>query len=185
MDDRYLIVDMEFYNLPEMPGSCTFLNRYDKRWKDVTLMVTTYLHDHPLNEEEFSKLLERRDPKLVHKSIEQFYIYNSVLVHRDDIYKTSLDNQYSTGNYNNLSTETKIFKVEWKKVFTNLSKPPCKAEILHAKYKHMPDPITWIKNGYETDEINEYSEFMNRFNLQMFKGVDNYLMLCRLIKKLN
>ena len=55
-----------------------------------------------------------------------------------------------------------------------LTTPLCKVEKLHAKYPDMPDPIEWVK-GTTSNEKNEYTEFMHRFNFGSFVGCDKYI----------
>lgn len=55
-----------------------------------------------------------------------------------------------------------------------LTAPLCKVEKLHAKYPDMPDPVKWVK-GTTSDEKNEYTEFMHRFNFESFANCDKYI----------
>lgn len=54
-------------------------------------------------------------------------------------------------------------KLCWTKVFNQYLEPKSRAEVLHEKFSEYPDPIQWIKTGYETTESNEYTDYMRSY----------------------
>lgn len=61
-----------------------------------------------------------------------------------------------------------IVVFDLKKLFRKRNKQMTMAEQLHSRNKHLPDPIQWVRLGYKTDEVNEYTEFMSRFDFSEY-----------------
>lgn len=158
-------------------------------------------------------LVENNIQKIVYTTTRQLYYYNAILVsnNRKTIYlydqyildislieakivkeSTFFSTHFKQSNMTILEYLQKysplacnhLSQLNWDKYIKKLNKPVCKAEYLHSKYNHLPDPIQWVMMDYQPEEVNEYTEFMSKFNFASYKN-STINDIYKLIKKLN
>lgn len=197
---NYVVANIEFHNLPPKLGILAWHHPADKIWKQVTGDVvyvyykneTILLGKSDINQ--FDKFCrDNLVHTLVHTTADQVHPYNA-LCHTINIHKqyTLTSILCTSGIANNFKSHflkcdcwiedylqqvaPLIHNRKWPMIVPKLLEtalmPASKAEQLHCKYNHLPDPVAWIRSGYETDEVNEYTEFMSRFDFSRYKGSD-------------
>lgn len=76
--------------------------------------------------------------------------------------------------------------VEWRKPMHKClkaySRPISKAETLYMMHREYPDPIKWIKTGYQTPDHNEYTDYMNSYNFDDLRDQNKRVINNALVK---